>query len=93
MRQLENDAGAVAGARVAAGGAAMGQVYEDFERLFDHVVRGGAVERGDESEPAGIMLETWIVKPLSRRKPHDVSLLRVTRRAIRKLERKGILRV
>ena len=61
VRNLQQDAGAVAGARIAAGGAAMREVDEDLERLLDDVVRSGAIERGDEAEPARVVLEAGVV--------------------------------
>src|SRR5262249_35287767 len=64
VRQLEQDAGAVAGAGIASGGAAVGQVGEDLQRLRDRLVAGDAVEPGDASRTAGVVLEGRIVEAL-----------------------------
>ena len=71
VRDLNQDACAVAGARIAPGGAAMGQVGEDLEPLLDDVVRRGAAKRCDEPETAGIALESGVVQPARGRKRHD----------------------
>ena len=67
VRDLDQDAGAVAGFRIAAAGAAMRQVDEDLNALLDDVVAFVAADVGDEADAAGIVLMRRIVKPLRRR--------------------------
>ena len=66
VRDLEEDARAVAGARIAPGRAAMGEVAEDLERLLDDR-RASACpsRRRDEAEPTGVVLECGIIQPLA----------------------------
>ena len=73
MRDLEQDAGAVAGVRVAARRAAVGQVAEDLERAGDDLVRGLALRVATKPEAAGVVLEVGIVEALARRKRHRAS--------------------
>src|SRR5262249_31953978 len=61
---LHQDAGAVAGARIGADRAAMLEIAQDGERILDQLVRLAAVDIGDESDPAGILLERGIVHAL-----------------------------
>jgi hypothetical protein len=84
MGYLQEDAGTVAGARVTAGRSAVRQVLQDFQRLFDDVVGGGAFERRYEAKAASVMFEPRIVQPLSRRKPHAGILPCELRRAAAK---------
>ena len=51
MGEREQDAGAVAGARVGARGAAVLEVVERLERELDHVVARLAVEPGNAATP------------------------------------------
>ena len=67
---LQQDAGAVARARVAAGCAAVGEVLEDLEGLADDGVRGLAAGGRDEPEPASVMLEGGVVEALATGKRH-----------------------
>jgi hypothetical protein len=71
VRELQEDARAVAGAGIAARSAAVCEVDEDLQRLGDHLVRGLAVERGHEAETAGVMLESWVVQALPGRECHE----------------------
>ena len=67
---------------IAAGRAAVREVGEDLERLLDDR-RGVAlpIERGDEAEPAGVVLERRVVESLLGRECHPVtSISLVTRR-------------
>ncbi len=61
MGDLQEDAGAVAGARITSGRAAMREVDQDLERLFDHVMRRDLVERRDKAQATGVVLETRVV--------------------------------
>ena len=64
VRNLNQDAGAVAGFRIAAARAAMRQVDEDLNALGDDVVRRFAVDVGDKADTAGVVLVTRIVQAL-----------------------------
>ncbi len=66
MRNLDENAGAVAGFRVAAAGAAVGQVDEDLDALDDDVVGFLAFDIGDKADTAGIMLVARVVEALRR---------------------------
>ena len=61
VRDLDENAGAVAGFRIAAAGAAVGQVDEDFDALDDDVVRLPSFDMGDEPDSAGIMFVPGVV--------------------------------
>ncbi len=67
MRDLHQDAGAVARARVGADRAAVLQIAQDGERVLDQLLRLAALDVGDEADAAGILLERRIVKSLRRR--------------------------
>ena len=69
MRDLHQNAGAVAGARIGADRAAMLEIAQDRERVVDDLVRLAALDVGDEADAAGILLERGIVKSLRRRQP------------------------
>ncbi len=56
VRDLHENAGAVAGKRVGADRAAMLEVFEDGERVRDDLVALAALEIGDEADAAGVML-------------------------------------
>ena len=62
VRDLHQDAGAVAGARIGADRAAMLEVDQDGQRVDDDLVRLAALDVGDESDAAGILGERGIVK-------------------------------
>ena len=64
VRDLHQDAGAVAGARIGADRAAMLEVAQDGERVLDQLVRLAALDVGDEADAAGILLERRIVEAL-----------------------------
>ena len=61
VRDLDQDAGAVAGFRIAAAGAAVGQVDQDLDALDDDVVRLLTLDVGDEADSAGIVLMPGVV--------------------------------
>jgi hypothetical protein len=71
MRDLHEDARAVAGERVGSGGAAMGQVFEDLQAVLDDLAAWPAFEIGDETDAASIVLVLRIVESLRgrRRRP------------------------
>ena len=62
---LNDQPGPVAGQRVAPAGAAMRQVLQDGQALLHDGVRLDAVEVGDEADAAGVVLEAWVIEPLS----------------------------
>ena len=64
VRDLHQDAGAVAGARIGADRAAMLEIAQDRERVLDDLVRLAALDVGDEADAAGILVERRIVEPL-----------------------------
>ncbi len=74
MRDLHQDAGAVAGERVGARGAAMGQIDEDLEAVLDDAVARAALQIGDEADATGIVLVLRIIESLRWRRalPHRV---------------------
>ena len=61
MRQLHQDAGAVTRSRIAAAGAAMGQVVQHTQALLDDLVGLLAFDICYEANAAGVVLERWIV--------------------------------
>src|SRR5262249_24457973 len=68
VRDLHQNAGAVAGARVGADGAAMLEVANELERVLDQLVRLLVLDVGEEADAAGIPLQRRIEQPLRRRK-------------------------
>src|SRR5690606_13535405 len=65
VRDLNQDAGAVAGVRLAAARAAVLEIQQDLDALGDDVVRLAALEMDDEPDAAGVLLVLGIVKSLS----------------------------
>src|SRR5690606_25799898 len=61
VRDLHEDAGAVAGARVGADGAAMLEVFENLQAVFNDLVRLAPLDVGDEADAAGVALEARVV--------------------------------
>ena len=61
---LDQDAGAVAGLRVAARGAAMGEVDQHLEALADNLVALFAADVGDKPHAAGIVLIARVIEAL-----------------------------
>jgi hypothetical protein len=70
VRNLKEEACAVAGARITAGGSAMAESLENLEALGNNIVRRSAAKLGDETEPACVVLVRGIVKALSARERH-----------------------
>ena len=64
VRDLDQHAGAVAGFRIAAAGAAVRQVDQNLNALDDDVVRFLTLDVGNEADSAGIVLMARIVKTL-----------------------------
>ena len=66
VRDLDQDACAVALQRVGADGAAMGEVLEDEQPLLDDGVVPGALDVGDEADAAGVVFVGGVVQTLCR---------------------------
>jgi hypothetical protein len=64
VRDLHEDAGAVAGERIAAAGTAVGEVFEHLEPLPHDVVALHAVHVDDEAHAAGVVLIGGVVEAL-----------------------------
>ena len=62
VRHLHEDAGAVAGRRLAAAGAAVQQVDQDAQPLLDDGVRAAALDVDDEADAAGVVLVRRVVQ-------------------------------
>jgi len=69
VRNLHENAGAVAGARIGADRAAMFEVAENVDRVGDDLMRLLALDVGDEADAAGILLHAEVVHALGRRAP------------------------
>ena len=67
VRDLDQDAAAVAHHRIGADGAAVGEVPEDREPLLDDGVRLHVLHVGDEADAAGVLLVLRVVESLARR--------------------------
>ena len=66
VRNLHQDAGAVAHQRIGADRAAMLEVLEDGEAVLDDPVRLASLEVDDEADAAGVVLGARIVQVLAR---------------------------
>ena len=64
VRNLDEEARAVAGLRVAAAGAAVGEVDEDLDAFEDDVVRPVSLDGGDETDTACIVFIPRVVQAL-----------------------------
>ena len=64
VRNLDQNAGAVARLRVAAAGSAVRQVQQNLDALQDDVVRLLALDAGHEADAAGVALMARIVQAL-----------------------------
>ena len=70
MRDLNQNAGAVAGSRIATARAAVRQIDENFNAVADDLVRLLAAEVHDKAHPAGVVFVTGIVETLRSRQAH-----------------------
>jgi hypothetical protein len=68
VRDLHQDAGAVAHARVRPDRAAMLEVAEDAQAVLDDLVRPAAFDVGDEADAAGILVQRRVIKALRQRR-------------------------
>ena len=64
VRDLNEHAGAVAGQRVGAHGAAVLEIGENLQRVGNDLMRLAALQVGDEADAARIVLVRRVVKPL-----------------------------
>ena len=67
VRHLNQDAGAVAGARVGADRAAVLEIEQDRERVLHELMRLLVLDVGDEADAARVLVERGIVQSLRRR--------------------------
>src|SRR5882724_11529671 len=68
VRDLNEDAGAIARFRIATAGAAVRQADQDLDSLPDYVTALMTANAGDKTHPAGVVLVGRMVQPLGRRK-------------------------
>ena len=64
MRDLDEDAAAVAELGIGADGAAMVEIVQDLQALLDDGVGLAVLHVGDEADAAGILLHRRVVEPL-----------------------------
>ncbi len=84
VRHLDQDTGPVAGIGLGAAGAAMIEVLQDLQRLFEDPVRPPALDVDDEPDAAGIVLEARVVESLwTGRARTPVRSVRATGRRLR----------
>jgi hypothetical protein len=69
MRHLQQNAGAITGARVATLRPSVGQILEDLEPLTDDLVRFLALDVDDKADPTRIFFMLRVVQPLLPWKP------------------------
>ena len=67
MGNLDQNAGAIAGLRIAAAGASVRQIDQNLNALEDDVVRFVPGNIGHKTDAAGIVLLPWVIEALSRR--------------------------
>ena len=60
---LDEDAGAIAGVRLAAAGAAVLQVDQHLQTARDYRMGSAARDVDHESDAAGVVFEAWVVQP------------------------------
>ena len=66
MRDLHQDSGAVAGARIGAHRAAVLEIDQDREGVFDDLMGLASLDVGDEADAAGVLVERGVVKAARR---------------------------
>ena len=64
VRDLDQDAGAVAGVDLASAGAAVLEVEQDLQPVFDDIRGLTAPHVDDEADATGIVLVTWVIETL-----------------------------
>ena len=75
VRNLDQDARAIAGLRIAPAGAAMGQIDQNLHAFENDVVRLPAFDVGDEADAASVVLVLRAVKSLSRRQCLEMDIV------------------
>ncbi len=78
VRDLDEDACAIAGFGIAAAGAAVGEVDEDLDALLDDVVGFMAFDAGDEADTAGVVFKGGVVESLRLRQAGSRGLVSLT---------------
>ena len=68
VRHLHQNAGAVTHARIGADRAAVLEIAKNAQSIFDELVRLAALDVGDETDAAGILIERRIVETLRQRR-------------------------
>ena len=66
MRDLDEDARAVAGVRLCAGGATVLQVAQRADAHLDELAAADAVDVGHERDATGVVLEPWVIQTRGR---------------------------
>ena len=66
MRDLNQDAGAIAGLGIASACSPVGEIYQDLNALLNYFVALLTPNAGDEPHSAGVMFVRRIVKTLPR---------------------------
>src|SRR5262249_54792083 len=64
VRNLNQNAGAVAGARIGAHGASMFEVQQNSQRVRNDRVRLPSFDVGNEADATRVLVEGWIIKAL-----------------------------
>src|SRR5262249_28358803 len=64
VRNLREDAGAVASARIGTNRATVLEIAENLQRVFDDLMRLAALDVGDEADAAGILVEPRVIETL-----------------------------
>ena len=89
MRDLGQHAATVAERRIRAHRAAVVEVDQDLQTLFEDVVRLAVLHVGDEADAAGIMLLGGIVEPLRRRRQRVPARIGLREPAAQLIERRS----
>ena len=92
VRDLHQDAGAVAHARIGADRAAMLEIAQDAQAVLDDLVRLAALDVGDEADAAGVLVERRIVQALRLAACRDRRSRRATASASRGMRRDPAIR-
>jgi hypothetical protein len=64
VRYLDEDSGAIAGARIRADGAPVGEAFQELQTLADDLVAFPVLYVGDKADAARIVLVARVVEPL-----------------------------
>src|SRR4029079_19667442 len=83
MRNLHQDASAVAGQRVPRRGPAMGEILQDLDAVLDDLVAWPTLKVGDEADATGVMLALRIIESLRGRRRRPRRICRTRKRPTR----------